>query len=84
MPFRPSAGSWVWFSGVRRVSVKKVDIIKSRQGGLQAVGVVGSLHEVDLHKVPAAWANGASGGICNKKEAVGGCKDGGVQLRQGQ
>ena len=83
MPFRPPAGSWVWFSSVGRVSVKKVDIIKSRQGGLRAVRVVGSLHEVDLHKVPA-WANGAGGGICDKKEAVGGCKDGGVQLRWGQ
>ena len=63
--------------------MKKVDIIKSGQGGLRAVGVVGSLCEVNLHKVPA-WANCASGGICNKKEAVGGCKDGGVQLRWGQ
>ena len=27
---------------------------------------------------------GAGGGICDKKEAVGECKDGGVQLRWGQ
>ena len=63
--------------------MKKVDVIKSGQGGLRAVEVVGSLCEVDLHKVPA-WVNGAGRGICDKKEVVGGCKDGGVQLRWGQ
>ena len=83
MPFRPPAGSWVGFSSVGRVSVKKVDVIKSGQGGLQAVRVVGSLHEVNLHKVPV-WVNCASRGICDKKEAVSGCKDGRVQLRWGQ
>ena len=77
-----SGHQWAVGSG-SAVSVKKVDIIKSGQGGLQAVGVAGSLCEVDLHKVPA-WANGAGGGICDKKEVVSGCKDCGVQLRWGQ
>ena len=57
-----------WFSGVGRVSVKKVDVIKSGQSGLQAVGVAGSLCEVNLHQVPA-WANGAGRGT-KKRQSV--------------
>ena len=31
--------------------------------------MVGSLREVDLHKVPV-WANGAGRGICDKKKQL--------------
>ena len=49
MPFRPPAGGWVWLSGIGGVSVKKMDVIKSRVSGLMAVWVKGSLVEVDLN-----------------------------------
>ena len=62
VPCGPSAGGWVWLSGIGGVSVKKMDVTKSGVSELRAVWVKGSLVEVDLDKVSAGVdGTGAAG-----------------------
>jgi hypothetical protein len=79
MPKRPKAAGDVGEGSVVRVLCEEVAIVGARCSKSRGRWVKCTLLEVDLKEIPAG-TEGIDGGVRDKKEAIGGCRNSSKQV----